>query len=294
MNVYNNNFSFIIFSYVFNHEEIIDKYNHEKTVISKYLYNDNFYILSLTKGSYLYIYERNNNTLKKANIDNINNGLFYNLFIYKFENKNLEFIISYINSDEINKLYQILFFRYKMSISVENCEITIVLNNTFIIKNKIDSIYYYYYYYEYDLIMTCQNIRNNFQGNNEIDILVCFYSTKSNKQLTATSFNIENNFQFINSTDFFSNDLFFLEIISSSFLINTKIIIHSNKYKKNNNKLDNIETSFFIYETQNNNLQLFYTINECRSIKNDFFNTIEKYILICYTDSSYKDYTDYK
>ena len=154
---------------------------------------------------------------------------------------------------------------------------------------------YNYYYSKNDLIMTCQNIKNNFQENKESIILVCFYSTKSGKQLTATSFNIENNFQLINSTDFFSNSLIFLEIISSSLFNHSKIIIHSNRYMKDKKGyLYYTDTSFFIYENQNNNLKLFHTIRECRSIKNNFFYIIDKYILICYTDSSYPGYTNYK
>ena len=54
INVYNHNFSLIIFSYVFDNEEIINGYNeHRKSALSKYKYSDNFYIFILTKGKYI-------------------------------------------------------------------------------------------------------------------------------------------------------------------------------------------------------------------------------------------------
>ena len=160
-----------------------------------------------------------------------------------------------------------------------------VSNNNYLIQNKKD------YYEKWQFFMISQIIKNNFQGNN--DILVCFYTSNYSKELTVTSFNIENNFQLINSSYYSFENLLFLEIISSSLFNNSKAIVCSIKYKKPAISYVYSGTSCFIYDNQKNNLQLFYSNNNCLSIKNEFFNAIDKYILICYKDKSYTDYNKY-
>ena len=94
INVYSSNFSKILFTYNFDENEKIKNYTEFlKTSISNYSADDNFYVLCLTKGLFLYLYDNNNNTIKKENISNIDDGVFYNLIPYKYYNNSLEYII---------------------------------------------------------------------------------------------------------------------------------------------------------------------------------------------------------
>ena len=108
--IYNYNYSYNRPIYEFKNNEIIRYIDFEMTTISEFEINDKYFILCLTKGLYLYIYENNedkfyNNITLQFNII----GYYYNLIPYKYENSTLQYIINFINLDS-NYNYNINFF----------------------------------------------------------------------------------------------------------------------------------------------------------------------------------------
>lgn len=133
INVYNNNFNKIIFSYSFNRKEEINNYNEYKTITtSDYFYKNNYYFICLTKGIFFYLFDNNKLTINKATIRNITDGLYYNLIPYKYYDNNLEYIISYISYKTFKREteYKINLLLFKLSFSEDICQNFLILNNT--------------------------------------------------------------------------------------------------------------------------------------------------------------------
>ena len=138
INVYNPNFTLNNSLYNFTGEEEIindDNFDHSKqTVISKYYYNNNLYIFCLVNGLFLYIFENNNYSLQKYNISDIDNGLYYNLIPYSYNETTIEYIISFIS---LESSYKINFFKYRISILNNGFKNEFISNNNFVdIINK--------------------------------------------------------------------------------------------------------------------------------------------------------------
>ena len=171
INVYSSNFSKILLSYNFDENEKIENYTEFlKTSISNYNVGDNFYVLCLTKGLFLYLYDNNNNTIKKENINNINDGLFYNLIPYKYYNNSIEYIISYFSvyDDDDYYKYRIKLFLFRLSFSETISQNFLVSNNTiYDIKKRNYNRYY-------ELYLSCQKIYLNRKN-----LLICFYSSNN-------------------------------------------------------------------------------------------------------------------
>ena len=289
INVYNPNFTLNISLYNFTGEEIIynteDFLQSKQTVISKYIHNNNLYIFCLIKGSFLFIFDNNNYSLQKFNISNIDNVLYYNLIPYSYNDTTIEYIISYMNYISSEKLYQINFFKYRLTHLNNEFKNEFISYNNFvdILKKKKDD--------DFELFLSCQKISNYLDYNN---YMICFYSEKKKKILRGTIFDIENNFTKINSTNYTYENYYLIDIVSS-ISNNNNIFICNNIYEDDDEYYTFFKTYCFLYDIQNNMFVNKYIYNDfCYSIDVYFFLEINEFNLICYVDKfDYEDYEAY-
>ena len=190
-------------------------------MISKYFLNNNLYIFCLVKGSFLFIFDNNNYSLKKFNISKIDKVLYYNLIPYSYNDTTIEYMISYMSYLSSERLYQINFFKYRLTHLNNEFKNEFISYNNFVdILNKIEDD-------DLELFLSCQKISNYLDNNNS---MICFYSEKWKTVLTGTIFDIENNFTKINSTNYVYENYDLIEIVSS-ISNNNMIFICNNIYE---------------------------------------------------------------
>ena len=263
INIYNSDSSLNTSLINFNSDKKIDgnsDYN-KKTRVEEYSDNENFYILSLIKGSYLYIYDYKNNFLIEDITLSLESGNYYNLIVYKLEDNNLFYIISFVKDNQIN------FYLYMVNLSSSIHENT-KLNNSQS-NNQLEEDYF-----------SCNIIDMN-EVSKKREVLACYYLVKiSGFKLQASIFDIDNNFKEIKNTNWSFHKV--KKITSSSGdkknslvcfqennnLINCKIY----NMDENNFKYINIETSKYdsfeeYYFSATNQYSLIYYDNEYKNFK---------------------------
>ena len=177
INIYNQDFSLKNIIYNFSAEEKInDEAEHKKTKIEEYSEQNNFFILSLVKGHYLFIFDFPKNNLLKNIYLNVENGNNYNIIPYKIQNAILFYIVTTNKKNENN------FYFYLYSIDINNSE------NYFISQRK-------YYNNSMNDEFNCNIMKMLTLGLYSNDILSCFYffNIKGNKYILAKLFDINNN-----------------------------------------------------------------------------------------------------
>ena len=277
INVYNYNFSINLFSYIFDENEKIKDYDESKmTSIANYFIDNNCYILCLTKGLFLYLFDHNNYKLKKVNIDDINDGIIYNLIPYKYYHNSIEYIISYISFNYLRwnrGEYKIKLLLFKLSFSEEICQNFLISNNS--IKNINENNQKD----KFEFYLSCQ--KGYFNNNN---LLICFYPIDYKKIINVTVFDIAEKFKVKNSTYYsYNSDYKIIEIDSGLAFNDSKIFVCGNIYTKFS--LDYLNTDCFLYDIESNNIVFKYKqLDSCYDIKIDNYNQIYELKLICYTN----------
>ena len=179
--IYNNDFSINKKLYEFTDEEAIknDK-EFNIIIISKYINNNGFFILSLV-NNILYLLDYNKQKLAKFNLTSDLTGDYYNILPYKLEYKSF-FLIIIFTKKNCNLLTEtkLNFLLYKIDISSN--EYTINLEN-------INNLEYSSYSCESINSFSCHIISN--------DKLICFYLAIKLliKKVLLMDFDIQNNFQ---------------------------------------------------------------------------------------------------
>ena len=141
--------------------------------------NNKFYIICLNKNFFLYIFEKENNTIKKFNLEIINSQ---NIRIIPLNKKNndLQFIIFYIS--QITYYYEFNYIYYHINLSLNN--ITLLTSQNYRNNYLISGAY-----------LSCEKyLRENF---------ICFYQHKiseNNFKIIASTFELNNNNININAT----------------------------------------------------------------------------------------------
>ena len=259
--------------YNFNENEK-EYYNNNKIVISQYSPNNEFYIFCLIKGESLLFFDYKNCSIKNIEITGISKKeeYYYNIIPYKLNNNSLEYIITYISffNAANSGYYQINFFRFKIS-SLENIQDNILIsNNTFSIVGKPDNTELFY---DYELNLRCQIIYSN------LPKLICFYSSDSFTKLVGTSFDIENNFIKINSSEYEYINEYIDDIKSSSSNYDTKIFVCTSLDLLNNNAFLYNETICFLFDIINYTFEIKYKDDYNNFITN-YFKESNEYVLI--------------
>ena len=280
INVYNPDFTLNNSLYNFKEEELIqDNENFcfsKQTLITKYSNEYNIFIFTLVKGLYLYIFENNNYSIKKFAINNINNKTYYyNLIPYYFNISTIEYIISFFIEE--NEECHINFIKFRISFINNNFTNEYISNHNFTdISNKPNN--------DMDeLILSCQDNDYNIKEQNKEHYLICFYSENNKTELTATIFDIKNNFNKINSTKHNYENQIVIDIKSSK--NKEKIFICSNIYNHLLNEIIYDKTYCFFYDIQKNTFEKEYIINNsCHSLDIYYFQEIKEYNLICYVE----------
>ena len=263
INIYNYEFSLNKIIYNFTREEKITDENEfeKKTKISDYKDNNHYYIISLIKGKYIFIYDYINNHLYKVDLILANED-YYDLIPYKIESTNLIYII--ICNHNYEEKY-ITFYFCKICLSLLNSEYSIIAQNKYE-DSSLDGE-----------SINCNIINNIIFVKNEG--LVCFsYKTAGGKRIEARTFDISLNFT---NKNYFSYDENIKQIKSITSKDQNNSIIC---FKHNNNK--------FYCLLFNINENGFKTISipddKIDSFEIYYFQETNQYIFINYKDKNYK------
>jgi hypothetical protein len=130
INIYNYDFSLNKIIYNFTREENITDDNEfeKKTKISDYKDNNHYYIISLIKGEYIFIYDYINNHLYKIGLILAKED-YYDLIPYKIESTNFIYIII-CNLNYLQKY--INFYLCKICLSLPNSEYSVIAQNKYV------------------------------------------------------------------------------------------------------------------------------------------------------------------
>ena len=208
----NNDFSNITQIYAFNsiEQSINSNEDNNKTVLSEFKFDADFYILSLVKD-YLYLYDFNKRKVTQYNLRADLKGNFYDLIPYQIVNNSLYYVIIFSEKfiencyrTDVNK-YVFNFINYKINFSLEE-------NNNIIINKFLNEYYDSNTCNSYisSTLFSCQIISKKY--------LICFYLTYYSKKLSISKFEIDDNgFKKDNTFDnSYSNSLEIKDIRSSS------------------------------------------------------------------------------
>ena len=272
INTSNSDFSFNNSIYNFSNDEIIgDDDDSEdfikKTRIAKYIDDEVFYILCLIKGTYIFIFDYNNNYFYKNETMKITiEGCDFNIIPLKKENNYFNFIVTFLKNNGVS---EINFYHYNIELSFNQ------LKNFNLSTNK----------YENSSIQkdytNCQKMSMKSFNNNKV--LVCFYLYSisfSNYFLIAKIFNISNNFEYINESSFNLANADIIDIKSSISKDEKKSLVC---FKYNLNQSFNC-LSYDIDENKFNLINI--TTKKCDSFETYYFNETNQYVLIVKEKSS--------
>ena len=218
INIYNKNFSLNKSLYNFTAEEIIENNDYEKTVISDFKSINNYYILCLIKGNFLFIFEDNTYKLKKIILGLLDNETkYYNLIPYKYNESSFQYIISFIFKENNILKYNFLYYNVDKYLDFEALKNTLITKKTYNKKRTCDDGIRY--------VITNFSLPTQITFS-EYGKLTCFFSLyggclTDKVILKADNYNIDNDFkiQMQNSTyDSIDN----IEDIKSSFPNNEK------------------------------------------------------------------------
>ena len=84
-----NNYDFTLNKSIYNFTEIIDENNYKNIIVSEYEGNDNYYILFLINGEYLYIFESNSYNFRKILLDLFWQSEYFYLTPFKLGNESI-------------------------------------------------------------------------------------------------------------------------------------------------------------------------------------------------------------
>ena len=143
--IYDSNFKIIINEvYEFlDNEKIENEEDFKKTAITELELNDNFYILSFTKGSLLIIFDNDSNQTNKYTFsDDIYKGCYYSINANIIDDTNIEVFISFVSRETANSIssppkdsFILNNYLYRIDISLFNITKTISKNKD--LKNNL-------------------------------------------------------------------------------------------------------------------------------------------------------------
>ena len=277
INIYNADYSLDNSLINFTSDEIISEEHdyYKKTRIVEYYEEGKFFILTLIKGSYLYIYDYNSNFLIKNITLNLESGNCYSLIPYHLKGNNLIYIISILNDHDI------YFYLYMIDLSSNH-------------ENKLLNISTYNNDTIKDITFYCNKMEEGLEENSK-EVLVCFYYLKkeSSHIIQAIVYDIENKFKEIKKASFSPYER--VDEIKSSSGDKKKSLIYYKKGAYIECKVYNIDVNIF-------NSTNLYTQSSYDSFEEYYFPETSQYSLIFYNknDKSFKyniinkDFSEYK
>ena len=220
-------------------------------------------IICLDKYQYIYIFNNDTTYLYYFDLGYLkqNSGSHFTLIPYSFNN-NIYFIISYIDGkDNLNITKYQINTSSNTIINTKNC------TNVFK-KIKISS-------FQYPLNCTVTTNINNY--------LICFFLNE--EWIYSFTFDIENEFKYINMTNVTCNDC----LKKGYFSYYSDLSINQDKneiflcYKVNINEIKNCHCYF--YNITNNSFKKNEQIFKCKDyLKNYYYNESKEYMIICHKE----------
>ena len=327
INIYNKNFSLNKTLYNFTGDEIIQEADFEKTIISDFkTEKNNYYILCLINGKYLYIIDKYYN-IGQIIISFINQGEYYNLIPYKYNETSLQYIICFIFKNDDN--YNLYFSFFKINLSFQNFNNTLTqelsfcneINCTDHIRNSISNFIMLSQisYLEYKKLTNFFSVYEGCEKDtNKTGLKIDSYNLDDNQwtdiNLTPLSLNIiddiktsipnKNNECLVCYREIFKASCLIYNI-KGNFCQNNKFDIWGNCIQidiyffeeneqyivlcKTNDDSYNHEFKALIFNndfTHSFNFRIFFSINKCKEIKSYSLIFCYSFIYDCINDSN--------
>ena len=270
--------------YKFNSNETIkNNEDDNKTVISEFKNDTDYYILSLVKD-YLYLYNFKKRKLSHYDLSTQINGKFYNLIPYKIIDNSLYYVIIFSETLKRTISYTFIsvtsltltlnFISYKINLSEEEN------NNIFILKSILEkepsssSSFF---------IFSCQIITKQY--------LICFYLEEDTNTIKISKFDIDNNFTIdVDFDNYYSYDNKIIGIQSSSISESNKIVVSFDYYQNCQKLLFNCYniTNYGIYDIKNKTFinKFFFSTKDMNNNRIYYFKETKNFIVV---NNNYKN-----